>query len=554
MSHAATSACIEGDLGQAWASEKFASQTSQFTVMFDATPTSDNNTGLIGLSNGAQTVDTKFAALLRLSADGVVEALNGTAFSALQRIQYHADASYRFRFDVNPTTRTYSVWMQRQGGKKARPFVRIARDFAFGAQSGATQLDTLGVHLSPGAGVQDFTTGDNVQVCNLAVQTVPVAPPNADCTLIVPDNPLTPAGLATPYQLVATDPAQGACHQANPDQAAFVQAAVIDPHSGKISIYSPLVIDKSTTPAVAPVLPVLPAGAVVAIWFGYNGDHLTLRGGQRGALAAGSCVNGVGSSVFGQFAYCNAPAFFDAARSAIGSGKLVVPPLGTGVDGQACPTSRSYWVIDQDPSDNVPTEYLDINGKFAQATTTNRAQYPSARKFGNPSDERLVAIVLDPVLKCAPYSAPNLADPGQNVTALALNELQATQYQQRPVALIPPQDPMALIDGVRSLEKLNAYRIGVGQPLANDTSDTGAANACRNLREIAPARFMHDKPWFINAASPVPADANSLYTFLSNRYVTSYELLDCKNLLRQRVNVKLTKDANGVVIDATPTR
>src|SRR5689334_2561959 len=98
------------------------------------------------------------------------------------------------------------------------------------------------------------------------------ADPNMNCTLIVPANPLTAQGLAKPYQLVATDPAKGACHEANPTQAAFVQAGVIDPVRGNIAIYNPLVVDKGTQPALAPVLPNLPHGAVVGIWFGYNGN------------------------------------------------------------------------------------------------------------------------------------------------------------------------------------------------------------------------------------------------------------------------------------------
>src|SRR5690349_10728736 len=59
---------------------------------------------------------------------------------------------------------------------------------------------------------------------------------NPDCTLIVPAQPLTAQGLATPYQLVATDPDKGACHESNVAQTAFVQGAVIDPATGKISI------------------------------------------------------------------------------------------------------------------------------------------------------------------------------------------------------------------------------------------------------------------------------------------------------------------------------
>src|SRR5690349_21687913 len=52
---------------------------------------------------------------------------------------------------------------------------------------------------------------------------------NMNCTLIVPANPLTAQGLATPYQLVATNPKKGPCKEANMMQAAFVQGAIIDP-------------------------------------------------------------------------------------------------------------------------------------------------------------------------------------------------------------------------------------------------------------------------------------------------------------------------------------
>src|SRR5205814_10377828 len=62
-------------------------------------------------------------------------------------------------------------------------------------------------------------------------------PVNTDCTLIVPAHPLTAQGLATPYQLIATDPHNGPCNESNKLQAAFVQGAIIDPVTGVISIY-----------------------------------------------------------------------------------------------------------------------------------------------------------------------------------------------------------------------------------------------------------------------------------------------------------------------------
>ena len=120
-----------------------------------------------------------------------------------------------------------------------------------------------------------FLAGRNLfkAMIGLAAITLPVtalaqAVPNPDCTLIVPPAPLTPAGLATPYQLAATDPAKGPCHELNADQSAFVQAAILDPATGTISIYNPLVIDQGTVPAVPPVVPIYPGNAVVGIWFG----------------------------------------------------------------------------------------------------------------------------------------------------------------------------------------------------------------------------------------------------------------------------------------------
>lgn len=548
---AQTRSCTQANLGQGWSYQRFAAQSGAFSAVFDVTPSAEAES-LVGLASGNQPVADQFAAVLRFSAAGRIEARNGATFGADKVVTYHAGMRYRVRLDVDLGTHTYSAWVRARGDRNTRPFVLIGKGLAFSAATTAvTQLDTLGLQV--GSATPNFNRGDSSQVCRLTVQAVtPPAPPNADCTLIVPDAPLTAQGLATPYQLVATDPAKGACHQVNSAQSAFVQAAIFDPATAQISIYSPLVIDKGSTPAIDPVLPSLPRNAIVGIWFGYNGDNLTL-GGRRSALSSGLCVNGVAGSVFGQFAYCNAPAFFDAAYAAIRAGKLKVPALGMGIDGQDCPSSRSFWVVDQDPSDNVPTEYLALNGKTAQATAANLARLPGASKFGNPSDERLVSLVLDPVLGCTPFKAANMADPGSTVPALPLNELQASVYQKQPVAIVPVQDPMTQVDGVNNLEKLNLYRAGVGQPAARSVDQRSAAAYCKNYREIAPARFQLDRAYFSAAKSPAPDEANSLFTFLARRYVASYQILNCESLLGKPVNVQLSTDANDVVVDASFT-
>lgn len=376
---------------------------------------------------------------------------------------------------------------------------------------------------------------------------------NGDCTLIVPTDPLSSRGLSTPYQLVATDAANGPCNEANATQAAFVQAAALDPVTGTIAVYDPLVIDQGTQPAAAPVAPTLPKGAIVGIWFGSNGNNLTLQG-SGGSLKAGRCVNGANDSLFGQFAYCNAPNFFRAANEAILSGKLRVPALGRSKDGRTCPSVRDFSVVDMDQSDNVTTTYLvTTNGQTAQMTTANTNAFPNAHPLANGSDNRLLAQILDKSLGCTPWMAEDLANQGALATALPLNELQAAAHQHTPVALVPDNDPMVVTNNMPDITKLNAYRAGVDQPKASNTNSGNTVAYCTNLRMIAPRRLLADTRFTLASPSPDVAVANSLLTFLEQRYVTSYEEngLNCLGLLKQPDPITVTKDANGIVIDGS---
>jgi hypothetical protein len=382
------------------------------------------------------------------------------------------------------------------------------------------------------------------------------AVPNPDCTLIVPTDPLTAKGLATPYQLKATNPGNGACHEFNTAQSAFVQAAVIDPATGAISVYNPLVIDAGTTPAVAPVVPTLPANGVVAIWFGFNGTNLTLVSASNATnLANANCVNGLSAqNVFGQFADCNGAAFFKAADAAITSGKLKIPALGTAKDGQPCPTVRSFFVVDQDQSDNVTAKYLVTkNGKIAQDTQKNVAALKGATVLANPSDNGLVSFFMDPALGCTPLKAPDLADPGQMVPALPLDELQARLTQPAPVALIPTGDPMVLNNNNHSLHKTNLYREGVNQPTIDSGHDGSTHRYCRELLRGTPGRLFNSttKNLLANFTSPDAGAANSLFTFLAQRFNATYTNLDCKNLIGEPDPITVTTNKAGVAVSAT---
>jgi hypothetical protein len=361
--------------------------------------------------------------------------------------------------------------------------------------------------------------------------------------------------LATPYILLPTDsnPADGSfeCHETNSSSSAFVQAAIFDPATGQISIYNPLVIDQGSVPVSPPVVPKLPEHAIVALWFGYNGNVL-IQGGSAAALKAANCVNGLPGNNFGQYSYCNAPAFFKAANRAVREGRLRVPPLGFASDGQRCPTVRDFFVVDQDQSDNLPVTYLiSSGGLLAQNTQANQAAMAGATLLGNPSDNGLLDRFLDPAIGCTPWKVDDLADPGQKVPGLALNELQARADQRAPVGLIPAGDPMVLdADGTTDLAKVNAYRRGVDQPDARFLGQADTARYCRNMLRIAPSRLLLDQAALTAWPSPVPS-ASNLFTFLTQRFMASYDILGCGNLVNLPDPVSVTLDVNGVAVSAT---
>ena len=377
------------------------------------------------------------------------------------------------------------------------------------------------------------------------------AAPNPDCTLIIPDHPLSAAGLATPFQLIATDPNGGPCNEANTAQSAFVEAAVFDPATSQISIYHPLVIDHGTRPAIDPVLPTLPADAIVALWIGFNGNNLTLTSADPENLWTAKCVNGLPGSIFTQVSYCNAPAFFKAADWAAANGSLKVPALATAKDGQTCPTIRSFSIVDQDQSDNVDTLYLATpRGTIAQRTKSNAASLRGAATIVNPGDNSLFSYFVSPSIGCTPWMLPSLDDPGQKVPSQAANELQAHLLQKTPVARIPGGDPMVQFAGQPNLLKDNLYRAGMNQPAASEQAFQ-TAPYCRQMLRALPKMAL-DQRMESRFPSLAPAAANNTFTFLAQRFAASWQLLDCQALTNIVPPIALqTNPKTGVVTAAS---
>src|ERR1700722_6041546 len=374
-------------------------------------------------------------------------------------------------------------------------------------------------------------------------QNADQAAASLNCTLTVPNNPLSARGLALPWQL------GDGCSEANGTEQAFVEATILSPN-GALQVYNPLVIDAGATPAAAPVVPKIARGSQVIIDVGFNGTNLLLEG--RGARQ-GNCVDAMGQSVIGQVSACNAVGFYRLANAEIATGRLQVPVRGTSADGQACMTVRDFAMVDQDQSDNVVTSYLmNANGQIAQNTAANAAALTGATTLVNGSDDKLLAAFLDPATGCTPFTAPDITDPTGNSASQALNELSALVNQKGVIAVVPTNDEMTLVGGNYSIAKTNVYRSLVDQPLlpANTNAAQVAMAYCQNMTNIAPARSQLDMTREAGFGSPVAAIGNNLATFMGNRLAMSFANLGC-NTFGLTDPTKVTLDGNQVATAVT---
>jgi hypothetical protein len=354
-------------------------------------------------------------------------------------------------------------------------------------------------------------------------QTAAEAATSLNCTLTVPDHPLTAQGLATPYQL------GDGCTMADAvNEGAFVEATILAP-DGSLQVYNPLVITAGTTPAAAPVPPTIAPGSHVIIDIGSNGNNLVLEG--QGAQQ-GNCVDALGQSLIGQVSGCNTVNFYRAANAMIAEGILKVPPIGTSDDGEPCETVRDFALIDQDQSDNVLSTYLvTASGQTAQDTAANVAALPGATPEANGSDDRLLANFVDPANGCTPFRASDTTYATGSSASQALNELSARVNQQGVIAELPVNDEMVLVNGGFSVAKTNVYRALVDQSLlaSNVNTTAVAADYCQNMVNIAPAHNQLDFDRELNFAPPVQGVGNTLATFMAARLSASFQILNCQN-------------------------
>jgi hypothetical protein len=428
------------------------------------------------------------------------------------------------------------------------------------SNSGLTQIP-LGTYVTPAA------------TDTAAALTAPAASVNSNttCDIIVPANPLSAQGLATPYQLTGRNgmtPAQSGCEMSNGAKlGAFVQATILDPATGALSVFEPLVITQGTRPD-APGMklnpPVIPADAVVTIDFGFNGTDLVQVGATPTTLADAHCVSGQAGSAFGQTSFCNGVNFFNAVRQAERKGLLKVPSPGTsnaivpsGGDlgtGRSCPVIRNFEVAGLDPGESVTTTYLlnPLTGQTAQDNPTYQGYVAGATLLHHNSANAVLDQYVDPILGCTPFEAPDLSNANVPTFSEALDEIAAGAYQPKTAALVPENDTVVMDGGEYDPAKTDLYREQLGQALIGSQSDKASDPAmyCQNLVGIQTPFLAANEKLLASGQSPVTATADNLLTFLANDLSASFTSLGCQQFhLTNPVTLK--RNSADVAIAAT---
>jgi hypothetical protein len=403
------------------------------------------------------------------------------------------------------------------------------------SNAGLTQIP-LGTYVTPAA------------TNTAAALTAPAASmkSNTTCDIIVPANPLSAQGLATPYELTGpkgTTPAQSGCEMSNGAKlGAFVQATILDAATGALSVYEPLVITRGTRPD-APGMklspPVIPADSVVTIDFGFNGTDLVQVGATPATLADAHCVSGQAGPAFGQALSCNGANFFSAAQQAERKGLLKVPSPGTssaivpsGGDlgtGRSCPVIRNFEVAGVAPGESVTSTYLlnPLTGQTAQNNSTSQAYVAGATLLHNNSANAVLDQYVDPILGCTPFEAPDLSNVNVPAFSKALDEIAAGAYPPKTAALVPGNDMVATGGG-----KFDPTMY------------------CQNMVNIQTPFLAANQKLLATGQSPVSAAADNLLTFLANDLSASFTSLGCQRFhLTNPVTLK--RNSAGAAIAAT---
>ena len=152
----ASTACLSST--GSWANQLLpATETGSFRLIYDATPLSTAMDAVSGISYGNANDYTNLAAAVRFNSSGSIDARSGSGFTALNYISYTQGVIYRFTFDVNVTTHTYTVSVTSGSTQKT-----VGSNLKFRTEQSAAQyLNNVGAVSATGT----------LRICDVALST-----------------------------------------------------------------------------------------------------------------------------------------------------------------------------------------------------------------------------------------------------------------------------------------------------------------------------------------------------------------------------------------------
>ena len=151
----AQSTCVQSAAG-VWNNYGFTNESSQFNVIYYATPSHAAMDGIVGFSLNAANSLMNLAVIVRFSSTGVIDVRNGGSFTAATSYPYTAGTQYAFQLVINPATKRYSVFVTAPGGTQ----VQLASNYAFrSSQSGVSSLNNWAT----------YSKGGTETVCNMTI-------------------------------------------------------------------------------------------------------------------------------------------------------------------------------------------------------------------------------------------------------------------------------------------------------------------------------------------------------------------------------------------------
>ena len=105
---------------------------------------------------------------------------------------------------------------------------------------------------------------------------------------------------------------------------------------------------------------------------------------------------------------------------------------------------------------------------------------------------------------------------------------------------------MSQFAGNDDRSKVNEYRRAVDQPAADSYDDIDTGRYCRQMLRIAPQRLLNNKKALSAFYSPDTGAATNLYNFMGQRFVASYQILNCQTSVNIADPISVTMNADGV--------